>query len=168
MPYSRYLELAKRTSQIAKRSVEIDYIKPTLTIAPYVGGFFGLMSIKNGYDYSGNRGRCIPRSLVHGVINGATSGLFTYGITWIAIPAVVGGATMWAIGDVQFVVTKEGETTTTEVENSSGFVIKNTTRKTTNTKNSAIDGIDMNDLSEAERQHFDQAFDIIEKHQQIK
>jgi len=51
-------------------------------------------------------------------------------------------------------VTKEGDTTTTEVENASGLTIMNKTRKTTTTKKTtikqtAIDGVDMNDLSQA-------------------
>jgi len=145
---------SSRILQFAKRAVEVGYIKPTLGIAPYVGGFFGLGCIKNGYDYSRNKERCIPRALVHGVINGVTGGLFAYGMTWVVVPAMIGGFTMWAIGDMEFVVTKEGDTTTTEVENASGLTIMNKTRKTTTTKKTtikqtAIDGVDMNDLSQA-------------------
>jgi hypothetical protein len=101
------------------------------------------------------------------VLNGATGGLFAYGMTWIAIPAVVGGVTMWAIGDAKFVTTTEGDTTTTEVENASGFHISNKSRKTT-IKQTAIDGVDMNALSEEERQLIDKAFDIVDKHRQAK
>lgn len=168
MASSRILQFAKRTGHTAKRAVEVGYIKPTLEIAPYVGGFFGLVCIKNGYNYSRNKERCIPRALVHGAINGVTGGLFAYGMTWFVVPAMIGGFTMWAIGDMEFVVTKEGDTTTTEVENASGFTIMNKTRKTTTTKKTAIDGVDMDDLNEAERQHIDQAFDIIEKRRQAK
>lgn len=90
---------SSRILQFAKRAVEVGYIKPTLGIAPYVGGFFGLGCIKNGYDYSRNKERCIPRALVHGVMNGVTGGLFAYGMTWVVVPAMIGGFTMWAIGD---------------------------------------------------------------------
>lgn len=169
MASSRFLELAKRTGQTAGRIVEVGYIKPTLSMAPFVGAVFGLISLKNGYKYSREKERCIPRAVVHGVLNGATGSLFAYGMTWIAIPAVVGGVTLWAIGDAQIV---EGDgATTTETKNTSGFIIKNKTRKTTTTrkttiKRTAIDGVDMNALSEEERQLIDKAFDIVEKHRQ--
>lgn len=72
MTSSRILQFAKRTGHIAKRVVEVGYIKPTLKIAPYVGGFIGLGCIKNGYNYSRDKERCIPRAIAHGAINGVT------------------------------------------------------------------------------------------------
>jgi hypothetical protein len=50
MATSRFFDLTKRTGQTVGRAVEIGYIKPTLKIAPFVAGFFGLGCIKNGYD----------------------------------------------------------------------------------------------------------------------
>ena len=173
MASSRFLELAKRTGCTANRIVEVGYIKPTLAGAPFVAGLFGLISAKNGYEYSREKERCIPRAIAHGAINGATGGLFAYGMSWIIIPSAVGAVTLWAIGDAKVVTTTEGGTTTTEVDNASGFTITNKTRKTSATKKTtikqtAIDGVDMNALSEEERQHIDRAFDIVEKHRQVK
>jgi len=123
--------VATTAGRTTRKVVKTGYIKPTLAVAPFVGGLFGLVSLKNGYEWSREKGRGIPRSVVHGIINGACGGLCAYGITWIAIPVVVSGGTLWAIGDAEIVTTTEDDTTTTtEVENAPGFTIKSTTRKT--------------------------------------